>query len=117
MATTHAIPVVPAERQPSTHWFRRASATIRTAANAIVCLPPIRLPGAWRTPEADPGSVQRILVALGRLDAGAATGTANASTTRAVAAFQHASGLPADGVADAHTVHAMARSWHRSAMS
>jgi murein L,D-transpeptidase YcbB/YkuD len=113
----HAIPVVPAERQPAISWLRRASLAIRAVANSIVCMPAASRVASWRVPDADPASVQRILVELGQLDARAATGVANPAATCAVIAFQHANGLPADGVADARTVHVLASRWHSTAVS
>jgi murein L,D-transpeptidase YcbB/YkuD len=64
--------------------------------------------------DADPASVQRILVELGRLEPRFAAGRRNPAATRALAAFQHERDLPADGVADSATVHALSRAWHAS---
>ncbi|WP_166349290.1 peptidoglycan-binding domain-containing protein [Phytoactinopolyspora limicola] len=105
---THAIPVVPAERERATTWLPRILAALRAAFETASS----RLSGWAHNPDADPASLQRILVELGRLHPDQATGRPNPATTRAVAVFQRGRDLRADGVADARTVHALARAWH-----
>ncbi|WP_129669200.1 peptidoglycan-binding domain-containing protein [Phytoactinopolyspora endophytica] len=105
---THATAAFPSTQQSTRIWLHRAAQTVSNRAHAVS--------DAWQRltspPAADPRSVQRILVDIGRLEPHHATGTTNPRTLRALAAFQRERGLRSDGIADARTVHELALTWH-----
>ncbi|NEE01747.1 peptidoglycan-binding domain-containing protein [Phytoactinopolyspora halotolerans] len=105
---TYATAASPTTQQPATTWLRRAARVLSRYHRTVG--------DAWRQlsspPAADPLSVQRILVEIGRLEPRHATGTTNPHTLRALAEFQRERELRSDGIADAATVHELALTWH-----
>ncbi|NED95169.1 peptidoglycan-binding protein [Phytoactinopolyspora alkaliphila] len=113
----HATAVIPGERRAATSRPRRLTDVLSARAAWAARRVRFRLDRLLvRIPEvdADPASVQRILVEIGRLEARYATGRWHPRATRALTSFQRELGLRTDGVADRATVHALARAWHSS---
>ncbi|MDA0566600.1 peptidoglycan-binding protein [Streptomonospora sp. S1-112] len=108
--TAHHHPARPAEgatrasgvSSPAAPAPRRLLAALLPAARAL-------FDARGLVPEPDPARVRAMLIEIGELDPAAPPEARRA----ALAAFQRARGLPADGVADGRTVSALSRAWRR----
>ncbi|MDO9406831.1 peptidoglycan-binding protein [Patulibacter sp.] len=92
-------------QNPARHPVRRASGRVRAAATPIAVAGVVALSsiGLSAAPAAAAERVQHRLVADGYLDASDASGAYDARTGAAVARWQAARGLRADGLVDAVT--------------